>query len=54
VHLGIGGWRIKTVASSLPATSLAPLRTAVALPAGPPPAGPSPAGLAANSGAEAG
>ena len=52
VHLSIGGWRIKTVPSRLPAVGIARLRQAGARPAGPPPAGPAPGALAATSCAE--
>jgi hypothetical protein len=49
VHLCIGGWRIKTVPSRLPAVDIARLRQAGASAAGPPPAGPAPGALAATS-----
>jgi transposase InsO family protein len=47
-HLGIGGWRVKTVPSRLSEVDLARLRHAGARPAGPPPSGPFPGALAAT------
>jgi hypothetical protein len=47
-HLSIGGWRVKTMPSRLPAADLARLRRNGARPAGPPPAARSPGVLAAS------